>query len=65
MLGWIIGRSFEKHPSVSKYILLMFGIAAVFYSLGHALRPVADIVDELHDSNDSEEDIKHSRINKD
>lgn len=42
----------KQSPSY-RPVFIMAGIAAIIFSVGYMLKPVSDIVDELHDS-DSE-----------
>jgi len=46
----------ETKETSSVSIFTIFGIAAVIFSLGYLLRPVSEIVDELHDSHDDDKD---------
>ena len=36
--------------SPPKYLLILAGTAAILYGIGYVLRPAAEIIDELHDS---------------
>lgn len=43
-----------------KITMVLCGVSAVFFAIGFALRPIADIVDELHDSPDTTKKKKNS-----
>lgn len=49
-----VGNMFSLSMPV-KLTMVIGSISAVFFGIGYALRPVAEIVDELHDS-DSDSD---------
>jgi hypothetical protein len=56
----IITKTTESDESIfslsttTKGALLIFGIGFLLYGVGHALRPVADIVETLDDDSDEE-----------
>ena len=43
-------ESFFSLTSGTKTIFGMFGVAAILFGVGYALRPVEEIFDDLHDS---------------
>lgn len=56
MFGWF---SYNEENSTSGWakstFLVLAGSAMLFGAIGYALKPVSEIVDELHDSDDSSE----------
>ena len=48
----------KSHVSVT-YLL---GVAIIIFAIGYALKPVSEIIDELHDSDDSSD--SHDERNK-
>jgi hypothetical protein len=62
MLFGLLGKSENTSPSFfsisdgTKIVLGIFGVAAVFFSVGYALRPVEEIFDDLHDSDTESDD---------
>lgn len=40
--------------STTKFVFVSLGISMVLFGVGYALRPISDIVDELHDSDSSD-----------
>ena len=71
MFGYIFGRTLENNTyesnssfSTFKFVaiagsvsLILFGTGYALYGLGSALRPISDIVEELHDSDSSSASI--------
>ena len=45
-----LANGVEEKSSGGISVVMLFGIAAIIFGIGYALRPVSDIVDELHDS---------------
>lgn len=43
-------ESFFSVTSGTKVVFGLFGIAAIFFSIGYALRPIEEVFDDLHDS---------------
>ena len=70
MFGWLyntIGsheltksqESFFSLTSGTKTILGMFGVAAILFGVGYALRPVEEVFDDLHDSRKDIRTLEH------
>ena len=73
MLDWVFHRlnnpdlletktqkeSFFSLSDGTKIVLGLFGVAAIFFGIGYALRPVEEVFDDLHDS---QENIKLHHI---
>ena len=56
-LGWFGNDepSFFSVSSGTKIVLGLFGVAAIFFGMGYALRPIEEVFDDIHDSTDSED----------
>ena len=52
VLKFLLGSPKTSGKIPRKPLVYLGGAAAILFGLGYALRPVADIVDELHDSDD-------------
>lgn len=42
--------------SGTKIVLGMFGLGTILFGLGYALRPIQEAFDDLHESDESDED---------
>ena len=43
----------NEDSNTGKYLAILLGTAAIIFGVGYALRPAAQIVDELHDSDET------------
>ena len=66
-MGWLSYLVPDYHQethegfSTTKFVFVSLGISLVLFGVGYALRPISDIVDELHDSDsDSSSDSSDS-----
>ena len=52
--------SFFSITGGTKVVLGIFGVAAVLFGLGYALRPIEEVFDDLHNSDDSTDESSDS-----
>lgn len=55
--------SFFSISEGTKVVLGLFGISAILFGFGYAMRPVQEIFDDLHDSDNDTEDKFESELN--
>lgn len=46
-------ESFFGLSDGTKIVLGIFGVAAIFFGIGYALRPIEEVFDDLHDSREN------------
>ena len=61
-MGWVLDLfwnsekdSIEENSFICEFVIGIISIGVLFGSIGYMLRPVSDIIDELHDSHDSDD----------
>lgn len=52
LLGKLFSSNVPESKSSYKPILFICAASLLIFSIGYALKPVSEIIDELHDSND-------------
>lgn len=52
ILGKLVSAEVKPTKSTYKPILLLCSISLLMFSIGYLLRPVSEMVDEFHDSDD-------------